>query len=571
MDLLKQQNENVMSLDKIKPSNLVKQVLTAIHWLSSLFRNGSLYKLTICIFCSLLLLPVVSHKAVAQSDTNPSVVFIYGLSKSMWAKLDNEIKVTITQQALSSALKTYDKKINAGLLAYGHIASRGCNSVQVIKPLQKLNASTFVPVINPLRPRGAAPIGQSLLDAASLVKDKSKPLRIILLSDGLGKCPLDPCETALSLNGANPNITIDVIGIGKSNSPTINPLSCVISPSNGKLTYARNAKEISVALGASIERAKLVKPALIAEKNPQEKDDNSWAGATEIIVAPTKKTITGAVENEGKAELKDKFQQNNLKVNKTHGGLALVAHLNDGSAEIKSGLVWRIYNETPDKKTGKHKLISVHRTAAPVMSLAKGTYLINAAYGRSFLTRKIKVEPGKNLTEHFILNAGGLRISSVLANGTPISENKVTFDIYSDERDQFGKRLKVIGKVRPGVVVRLNAGIYHVISTYGDANAQSRADISLVAGKLTEATINHLSAKVTFKLVYQKGGEALADTKWSLLSPRGDLIKKSAGALPTHILAAGDYTILAERGTQKYSQNFTVTAGDTKQVEVIVQ
>lgn len=554
-----------MSLLDLKNTRFKKQILSKTKGFPPF------YKLAICVICSSFLFVSAPFKALAQSEASPSVVFIYGLSKSMWAKLDNEIKVTITQKALSNALKTYDKKIEAGLLTYGHIENRGCNSVQVIKPLQKLSASSFVPMINPLRPRGAAPIGQALLDAASLVKDKSKPLRIILLSDGLGKCPLNPCETALSLNGANPNITIDVIGIGKPNSPNINPLSCVISPSNGKLTYARSTKEISVALGASIERAKLAKPQLIAQNKSEEKSDNSWAGATEIIVEPTKKTITGAVEKDGKTELKDKFEQNNLKVNNTHGGLALVAHLNDGGTEIKSGLVWRIYNEKPDKKTGKHKLISAHRTAAPVMSLSKGTYLINAAYGRSFLTRKVNIEPGKNKTEHFILNAGGLRISSVLANGTPISENKVTFDIYSDERDQFGKRLKVISKVRPGVVVRLNAGIYHIISTYGDANAQSRADISLVAGKLTEATINHLSAKVTFKLVYQKGGEALADTKWSLLSPRGDLIKKSAGALPTHILAAGDYTILAERGSQKYSQNFTVTAGDTKQVEVIIQ
>lgn len=513
----------------------------------------------------------ISH-AQSQEKTEPSVALIYGLSKTMWAKLNNKIKVTLSQNALSNVLKTYDNKIDLGLLTYGHIESKGCNSVQVIQKFGRLNSSLTQPLLKPLRPRGAAPIGQALLDAANMAQDKSKPFRIILLSDGMGKCPLNPCETALSLKGANPHITIDVIGIGKTNDPAINPLSCVISPSNGKLTFASSEAEIGKAIAASIERAKLAKPiAKLAVASRAKEGDNSWAGATEIIVEPTPKQITGAVEKEGKTELKDKFQQNNLKIKKTHGGLALVAHLNEGGPEIKSGIVWRIYNEKPDKASGKHKLISAHRTASPVMSLDKGTYLINAAYGRSFLTRKVTVLAGKNNTERFILNAGGLRISSVLANGTPISENKVTFDIFSDERDQFGKRLKVISKVRPGVVVRLNAAIYHIVSTYGDANAKSQADVSIVAGKLTEATINHLSAKVTFKLVYQKGGEALADTKWSLLSPRGDLIKKSAGALPTHILAAGDYTILAERGSEKYSQNFTVTAGESSQVEVIIQ
>lgn len=531
----------------------------------------------VLVIVSALLSPIISPlHAQEEPKQSPSVVVVYGLAKSMWAKLDGQIKVSLAQKSLANVLKSYDKQIDFGLLAYGHIASKGCNSVQVVKPLEHLKASAVVPAINPLRPRGAAPIGQSLLDAAQLGKDKTKPLRIILMSDGLagegaGKCPLNPCETALSLNGVNPNITIDVVGIGKPNTSKINALSCIISPSNGKLTFASSEDEISRALAASIERAKKAKPQLNIAKQPGKADENAWAGATEIIVDPIKKQATGAVDKDGKVISKNKFDQNNLKVNDTHGGLALVAHLNDGGSEIKSGLVWRVYDEKPDKTTGKHKLISAHRTAAPVMSLEKGTYLINAAYGRSFLTQKVKIEAGKNKTEHFILNAGGLRISSVLANGSPISENKVTFDIFSDERDQFGKRLKVISKVRPGVVVRLNAGIYHIISTYGDANARSQADISLVAGKLTEATINHLSAKVTFKLVYQKGGEALAGTKWSLLTPRGELIKKSAGALPTHILAAGDYTILAERGAKKYSHNFSVTAGDTKQVEVIIQ
>ncbi|CAN0538647.1 unnamed protein product, partial [Scytosiphon promiscuus] len=49
------------------------------------------------------------------------------------------------------------------------------------------------------------------------------------------------------------------------------------------------------------------------------------------------------------------------------GGLALVAHLIDKGPEINSGLVWRIYEEKPNRVTGKHKLISAHRTPDPVM------------------------------------------------------------------------------------------------------------------------------------------------------------------------------------------------------------
>ena len=124
---------------------------------------------------------------------------------------------------------------------------------------------------------------------------------------------------------------------------------------------------------------------------------------------------------------------------------------------------------------------------------------------------------------------------------------------------------------KPGLIIRLNAGAYHIVSVYGDANAKVRADVTVEPGRLTEATINHTAAKVTFKLVLQPGGEALADTTWSILTPGGDVVKESAGALPTHILAAGSYTVLARYNGKNYTRDFALEAGDVKQVEVVIR
>ncbi len=86
-------------------------------------------------------------------------------------------------------------------------------------------------------------------------------------------------------------------------------------------------------------------------------------------------------------------------------------------------------------------------------------------------------------------------------------------------------------------MVRLNAGTYHVVSNYGDVNATIRADIQIEAGKLTEATIQHRAAKLTLKLVAGPGGEAIADTAWSILTASGDTVSESVGAFPTIVLA----------------------------------
>ncbi len=540
----------------MSPQNLTRQLL-----------------FTLGFFVALLLLFPAKKTTAEPNNDLPDIALVYDLSNSMWAPLNEVSKVTLAQKGIATGLKNLNGKINFAMLSFGHKEKTGCDNVEIISPLNQLREEEAALAIKPLRPRGNAPIARSLQDAAKLNNAKNAPFTIILLSDGTSNCPADPCKTAASLKQSMPGLTIDIIALGNSETKTNTPLRCISKATGGRFNLAKNSADIAALIRGSIKRsietkAQFTAGTNIAENSKDPTAENDWAGATEIVVTPTEKDTTGALDE---TDEQHKFNQQESEIKKSHGGLALVAHLITKGTPIKSGLVWRIYNKEPDKTTGKHKLISAHKTARPVMSLPAGDYLINAAYGRAFLTRKIKIKPGKNKTEHFILNAGGLKIASVLANGNPVPENSVVYDILADERDQFGKRLRVITNVRPGLVVRLNAGIYHIVSTYGDANAQSRADVSVEAGKLTEATIDHQAAKVTFKLVYQKGGEALADTKWSLLSPTGKVIKKTAGALPTHYLAAGDYTVLAERGVKKYTENFTVTAGDTRQIEVIIQ
>lgn len=88
-------------------------------------------------------------------------------------------------------------------------------------------------------------------------------------------------------------------------------------------------------------------------------------------------------------------------------------------------------------------------------------------------------------------------------------------------------------------------------------------------GKLTEAAVTHHGAKVTFKLVNRSGGEALADTQWSLHSAQGDLVRESFGALPTHILVAGSYVASARHGGQTYRREFAIAADETMQIELV--
>jgi hypothetical protein len=252
------------------------------------------------------------------------------------------------------------------------------------------------------------------------------------------------------------------------------------------------------------------------------------------------------------------------------GQVMLVAFLTADGQSIDQGLVWRVFRAKPglDKKP---QLISSHREPSPTVRLDPGDYVINVAFGRAHLTRRITVQSGATSKEAFVLNAGGLRLTAVLANGEPIGDRSVVSDVYSDERDQYGQRTKVMSGLKPGIVARLNAGIYSLVSTYGDANAVARADVTIEAGKLTEVTLKHAAAKATFKLVAASGGDAVTDAQWTVANAHGEIVKESAGAVPTHILAPGTYTVSARHAGQVYSRRFTVRAGDFVEVEVLLR
>jgi len=248
----------------------------------------------------------------------------------------------------------------------------------------------------------------------------------------------------------------------------------------------------------------------------------------------------------------------------------LTALLTSDGQKIDRDLVWRVFR-SDDDPSGKSKLISTHRTPNPVLRVAPGDYVVNAAFGRANVTRKItvKADAAGETTERFVLNAGGMRVTAKVAE-TAAPVTSVTYSIYSD-RDQTGDRRLIISSVKPGLVIRLNAGIYHIISSVGDANAIVQSDVTVEAGKLTEATVTHSAAKATLKLVSRPGGEALAGTHWTIKTQQGVVVKESSGALPTHVLAPGTYTAIARSQGKTLQRSFTVTDGQATQVEVIIQ
>lgn len=244
--------------------------------------------------------------------------------------------------------------------------------------------------------------------------------------------------------------------------------------------------------------------------------------------------------------------------------LTLEARLVTDGAPLADGMIWRVFAAQAGDD-GKLPLLATARGGSATVELPPGDYLVHAAFGRAAATKRVTVSPDNRL-ESIVLNAGGLKLDAVVGDEQPVPPQRLSFEILQES--QSGELVTVMATAIPGLVVRLGAGNYHVISRYGDVNAVVRADLQVEAGKLTEAVMRHSSAEVTLKLVSSEGGEALANTSWTVLTEVGDAVHESIGAFPSLVLAEGNYTAVAKHQDQIYSRDFTVEPGANRDVEV---
>jgi hypothetical protein len=250
----------------------------------------------------------------------------------------------------------------------------------------------------------------------------------------------------------------------------------------------------------------------------------------------------------------------------SQGTLALTARYGKDQPAITSGLVWRIFADRPDE-SGNFKLVREDRNATPNVALPPGNYVVHVAFGLVSAVRPVTLKAETD-RESFILPAGGLRIEGHVGS-SKIPPNQISFAIYKGSQFELGERAPLVPNVAPGDILALPEGTYYIVSNYGDANSVVRSDIRVQAGKLTDVTVTHRAAVITLKLVSEHGGEALANTAWSVITPGGDVIKESIGAFPKVILSEGEYRAIAKNEGKVYERGFNVVNGVDGEVEVI--
>ena len=277
------------------------------------------------------------------------------------------------------------------------------------------------------------------------------------------------------------------------------------------------------------------------------------------------------------------MQMNSAAFAQTTPNLTLSATLSAGAPAILSGLQWRIYKNGLND-SGSVALVTESGDATPAFTLDAGTYIVHVGLGLAGGTKTIQIG-GQPITEKIILNAGGMTISPVLG-GTKLTDNKVSLSIFVPERTNSEAKL-IVADAKPDQLIVLPPGRYHIKSVYLDTvgvgaldtttgtpsptNSVVTADLAVQTGKITDVTLRHRAAVITLKLVNKLGGEALANTSFTVLTPGGDVIRELVGAFPSLVLAEGDYVAIASHDNKTFQRDFRVETAYDHDVEIPVR
>lgn len=191
--------------------------------------------------------------ALAQRKTR--ILFLLDASGSMWAKMENDNRITVAKNLLSKmvdSLEAFDF-VEVGLRVYGHTshkALQNCKDTRLEVPFGKNNAEDIKKKLQTIRPNGTTLIAYSLTQAAyDFPQQPGWRNIIILITDGLEECEGDPCAVSEALQKQGVILRPFVIGVG-GGEDWAKAFECV-----GRYFDARTESDFENILGTVVSQA----------------------------------------------------------------------------------------------------------------------------------------------------------------------------------------------------------------------------------------------------------------------------------------------------------------------------
>jgi len=195
----------------------------------------------------LLALMLFLLPGLATAQDAPRTIIVLDGSGSMWGQIDGVNKIVIAREVMGDLLATLPAEQELGLMSYGHRRKGDCADIELlIEPGTDRDA--IAAAVNAINPKGKTPLSAAVIQAAEALRYTEEAATVILVSDGIETCNLDPCAVGRELEAAGVNFTAHVIGFDVADPAALAQLQCLADETGGMFRTAGNASELAQAL-----------------------------------------------------------------------------------------------------------------------------------------------------------------------------------------------------------------------------------------------------------------------------------------------------------------------------------
>ena len=237
-------------------------------------------RLSLAVIAALFSITAALAATAVKAEERAIVVF--DGSGSMWGQIRGKTKIEIAREALKQSLGAWSERdVQMGLIAYGHRKKGECSDIELLIPPRPLDVNEFSAAVDAVSPKGKTPLTAAVRMAAEELRFTEEKATVILMSDGLETCDLDPCAVAEDLERLGVDFTAHVIGFDVAAPEERAQLSCIAENTGGLFVTAGNAEELS----SAFEQVTALAPAAFVALD---------AATGDTIAGPVSWSIAGA-------------------------------------------------------------------------------------------------------------------------------------------------------------------------------------------------------------------------------------------------------------------------------------
>ncbi|MFH1965332.1 MAG: VWA domain-containing protein [Acidobacteriota bacterium] len=561
------------------------------------------------IFLAMVLF-LLCETGMATGEPKPReagrAILVLDASGSMWGRVSGRTKVEIARESIERLMETWNPDIELGLVAYGHRRKGDCKDIELVLPVARNKREDVIKAVHRLNARGKTPLSDSVRQAAEILSYTSERATVILISDGLETCGMDPCALAEKLEQEGIAFTAHVIGfdLKKEELPA---LKCIAEGTGGMFIEAVDAASLTEAL-TSVEEAVAAAPpaprvppatqlAAVLKKGmePLEGQEINWtvtspekdAGGTYKTIGLYRHTRPRIRLGTGRYRVVVKTSQvvseSWLEINESHpkehlidlqaGQVTLIGYNKEGGKELRENVRWFL-NKAPAEVAGRGDNLTYTNFASPTYTLPAGRYEMVLQSGLARVAATVYVNAGEVLTKKAYLNAGQVKLQAFLSEGGPPVQKSLEWVLTGNDPGPKGEYEQISRNSYRTPTFTLGAGRHRFVVTVG--SVQKAFEVEIEPDRLVEKKVILEAGRVTLLAVDGASGKQLEKAYWTITRPEPDpgggygQIARSTYHTPGFTLSPGRYRVIIEHSGKRSSAMIDIKTGDMKEVRINV-